>query len=110
MLLKIRWIVISGINAMFFQALIALIFIIIQCPGFEAVCLQKFCGGKTLLRLFSFPDPTRVGASGTGSAQWQLTDLVNVKREKWIASNFLSSVGVVVISFATVGSWLLPWG
>jgi hypothetical protein len=71
MLLKIRWIVISGINAMFFQALIALIFITIQ---------------------------------------WQLTDLVNVKREKWIASNFLSSVGVVVISFATVGSWLLPWG
>jgi hypothetical protein len=36
--------------------------------GFEAVSLQNFCGGKTLLRLFLSPDPTRVGASGTGSA------------------------------------------
>jgi hypothetical protein len=37
-------------------------------PGFEVVSLQNFCGGKTLLRLFLSPDPTRVGASGTGSA------------------------------------------
>jgi hypothetical protein len=34
----------------------------------EAVSLQNFCGGKTLLQLFPSPDPTRVGASGTGSA------------------------------------------
>jgi hypothetical protein len=30
--------------------------------------MLDFCGGKTLLRLFPSPDPTRVGASGTGSA------------------------------------------
>jgi hypothetical protein len=37
-------------------------------PGFEAVSLHNFCGGKTLFRLFPSPDPTRVGASGTGPA------------------------------------------
>jgi hypothetical protein len=37
-------------------------------PGFEAVSLQNFCGGNTLLRLFPSPDPIRVGASSTGSA------------------------------------------
>jgi hypothetical protein len=42
-------------------------------PGFEAVSLQNFCGGKTLLRLFPSPDPTRVGASGTGSAPFNAT-------------------------------------
>jgi hypothetical protein len=30
--------------------------------------LHNFCRGKTLLRLFPSPDPTCVGASGTGSA------------------------------------------
>jgi hypothetical protein len=35
--------------------------------GFEAVSLQNFCRGKTLLRLFPSPDSTRVGVSGTGS-------------------------------------------
>jgi hypothetical protein len=46
-------------------------------PGFEAVSLQNFCGGKTLLRLFPSPDPTRVGASGTGSALFFLCMLQN---------------------------------
>jgi hypothetical protein len=40
-------------------------------PSHQVLGSKPFCRGKTLLRLFPYPDPTRMGASGTGSAPRQ---------------------------------------